>query len=187
MERRATHRCRLKNRKSRWLCRVTTCRPWNSGSWGKVVWNIRPTAWPSRVTKLFNTSSGWWGVARACPYGHPPMSILWIRQSKKKKSALTYICLVSSIDVSLKYAEGPLGRWTKVIASKSKESTMKSIYVYIKYYLLGFFMFSFTTHRCLYPRSAAHPAIRPISNPLPFFRCINSPPGKTPTNSSQKS
>ena len=46
--------------------------------------------------------------------------ILQIQKGEKKKSALTYICFVSLIEVSLKYAEGPLGRWTKVIASKSK-------------------------------------------------------------------
>lgn len=53
--------------------------------------------------------------------------------------------------------------------------------------LLGFFMSSFTTHRCLYPRSAAHPAILPGSDPFPFFRLMNSAPGKTPTSSSQNS
>ena len=52
---------------------------------------------------------------------------------------------------------------------------------------LGFFMSSFTTMRWLYPRFAAHPAMRPISKPLPFFRLMNSAPGKMPTSSSQKS
>ena len=65
----AAHRCLRKNRKSRWLWRVTTCRPWNSGNGGKSVWNMRPTAWPRRVTKLLSTSSGLWGVDRACPWG----------------------------------------------------------------------------------------------------------------------
>lgn len=52
---------------------------------------------------------------------------------------------------------------------------------------LGFFIFSLTTQRCLYPRPAAQPAILPSSKPLPFLRLINSAPGKTPTSSSQKS
>lgn len=52
---------------------------------------------------------------------------------------------------------------------------------------LGFFESSFTTHMCLYPLPAAHPAIRPTSNPLPFFLRMNSAPGNTPTSSSQKS
>lgn len=54
-------------------------------------------------------------------------------------------------------------------------------------YLLGFFMSSFTTHKHPYPLPAAQPAILPTSKPLPFFRRINSAPGKTPTSSSQKS
>jgi hypothetical protein len=33
-------------------------------------------------------------------------------------TALTYICFVSSTDVSLKYAVGPYGRYTRVIASE---------------------------------------------------------------------
>jgi hypothetical protein len=33
----------------------------------------------------------------------------------------TKICLVSSTDVSLKYAVGPFGRWTIVIASGKKQ------------------------------------------------------------------
>lgn len=52
---------------------------------------------------------------------------------------------------------------------------------------LGFFISSLTTHKHPYPLPAAHPAILPTSNPFPFFRRINSAPGKTPTSSSQKS
>jgi hypothetical protein len=65
---RETNLCLLKNKKSRWLCSVTTCRPSNSGSCGKSVWNILPTAWPNRVTKPFRISSGLCGVALAWPY-----------------------------------------------------------------------------------------------------------------------
>lgn len=54
--------------------------------------------------------------------------------------------------------------------------------------VLGFFMFSLTTIKFPYPLPAAHPAILPNSNPLPFFGLLmNSAPGKIPTNSSQKS
>jgi hypothetical protein len=50
------------------LWSVTTCRPWNSGSGGNRVWNIRPTACPRVVEKLLSTSSGLCGVALACPW-----------------------------------------------------------------------------------------------------------------------
>ena len=61
-------------------------------------------------------------------------------------------------------------------------------YIYIYFQdSLGFFISSLTTHKDPYPLPAAHPAILPISNPFPFFLLINSAPGKTPTNSSQKS
>lgn len=92
------------------------------------------------------------------------------------------------MDVSLKYAEGPFGRWTSVIASgkASRHQSLGSVRTR-KRGALGFFLSSFTTQRCLYPRPAAHPAILPSSNPLPFFLRMNSAPGNTPTSSSQKS
>lgn len=57
-----------------------------------------------------------------------------------------------------------------------------------KQHILGFFIFSLTTTKFVYPLPAAQPAILPISNPLPFFGLLtNSAPGNTPTSSSQKS
>jgi hypothetical protein len=38
-------------------------------------------------------------------------------QNPNREGRLTYICLVSCIDVSLKYAVGPWGRWMIVRAS----------------------------------------------------------------------
>src|SRR5438105_4158698 len=55
------------------------------------------------------------------------------------------------------------------------------------WFVLGRFISSLTTTKCLYPRPAPQPAILPISNPLPFFLRTNSAPGNTPTSSSQKS
>jgi hypothetical protein len=58
--------CR-KNTKSRWLWKVTTRRPLNMGSWWNRLANMRPTRCPSRVSKLFSTSSGRWLEARPWP------------------------------------------------------------------------------------------------------------------------
>ena len=111
------YRCLRKNKKSRWLCRVTTWRPWNSGIGGKRVWNKRPTAWPKRVTKLLRINSGSCGVARAWPL------IVCLRLSwhyNVRYIRRTKICRVNSMEVSLKRAVGPSGRRISVMASIMK-------------------------------------------------------------------
>ena len=60
-------RSHLKKMKSRWLCSVATWRLRKLGSWWKSEANMRPRRCPSRVSKLFSTSSGFARAARPCP------------------------------------------------------------------------------------------------------------------------
>ena len=57
----------LKKMKSRWLCSVATWRLRKLGSWWNSEANMRPRRCPSRVSKLFSTSSGFARAARPCP------------------------------------------------------------------------------------------------------------------------
>jgi len=88
-----------------------------------------------------------------------------------------YIYFVSS---SLKYGVGPLGR---VMASEVVPCQCIQVPMQHGEHSLSLF----TQLPDVYPLPAAHPAIRPTSNPFPFFLRIYSAPGHTPTSSPQRS
>lgn len=136
-------------------------------------------ACPRLVEKLFKTSSGLCGVARACPS--------WESAFLKDRAEITYIYLLREFyRRELEIGDGSV--WEVDECDSIFELIVRGIWsARTGGHKLGFFISSFTTSKCLYPRTAAHPAMRPISNPLPFFLRIYSAPGKMPTNSSQKS
>ena len=86
----------LKKMKSLWLCKVTTLLPSKLGLCGNSDASIRPILCPSLVSKLFKIISGTWLVGLA-----------WC-----------WICLFSTVLVSLNAAVGPLGKWLIIKLSK---------------------------------------------------------------------
>lgn len=68
-----------------------------------------------------------WAVARAWPYIGEDLELLGeeIRIEVGMEERHTKICFVRAIDVSLKYAVGPSGRCTIVIASRVPDTLLE--------------------------------------------------------------